>query len=347
MLKIGILGCGKIAQVRHIPEYADNPDCELVAFFNPTRSRAEDMAAKYGGKVYDTAEELLADPEIDAVSVCAANYAHAELTIKALKASKHVLCEKPMAISLADCEEMVKVAKENGKLLMIGQNQRLTKAHELAKKMIAEGEIGDVITFRTTFGHGGPETWSITPGKNTWFFDKTKAAMGAMADLGIHKTDLIQFLLGQKVVRTTAKLTTLDKRGADGNLIGVDDNAICIYEMANGVLGTMTASWTYYAAEDNSTILYGTEGEMRIYDDPNHSIVLKKTGEEPKYFDVEQIQTNDNQTKSGVIDLWVDCLVHNREPEISGESVVSAMRAVFASMESSKTGRAVEIPENR
>lgn len=347
MLKIGILGCGKIAQVRHIPEYADNPNCELVGFFNPTKSRAEDMAAKYGGKAYDSAEELLANPEIDAVSVCAANNAHAELTIKALKAGKHVLCEKPMAISLADCEEMVKVAKEQGKLLMIGQNQRLTKAHELAKKMIADGEIGKVITFRTSFGHGGPETWSITPGKNTWFFDKTKAAMGAMADLGIHKTDLIQFLLGENVVRTTAKLTTLDKRGADGNLIGVDDNAICIYEMADGVIGTMTASWTYYAAEDNSTVLYGTEGEMRIYDDPNHSIVLKKKGGEVRYFDVEQIQTNDNQTKSGVIDLWVDCLLENKESPISGESVLSAMRAVFASMESSETGKAVDIPANR
>ncbi|MBQ7437038.1 MAG: Gfo/Idh/MocA family oxidoreductase [Oscillospiraceae bacterium] len=347
MIKIGILGCGKIAQVRHIPEYNDNPNCELVGFFNPTKSRAEDMAAKYGGKVYDTAEELLADPEIDAVSVCAANYAHAELTIKALNAGKHVLCEKPMAITLADCEEMVKTAKETRKLLMIGQNQRLTKAHELAKKMIAGGEIGKVITFRTAFGHGGPETWSITPGKNTWFFDKTKAAMGAMADLGIHKTDLIQFLLGQKVVRTTAKLTTLDKRSADGNLIGVDDNAICIYEMADGVVGTMTASWTYYAAEDNSTVIYGTKGEMRIYDDPAHSIVLKKVGEEPRYLDVEQIQTNDNQTRSGVIDLWVDCLMENRESTISGESVLSAMRAVFASMESSGTGRAVEIPENR
>ena len=192
MIKIGILGCGKIAQVRHIPEYDENPCCELVGFFNPTRSRAEDMAAKYGGKVYDTADELLADPEIDAVSVCAANNAHAELSIKALKAGKHVLCEKPMAISLADCEEMVRVAKEQGKRLMIGQNQRLTNAHQLAKKMIADGEIGKVITFRTTFGHGGPETWSITPGKNTWFFDTTKAAMGAMADLGIHKTDLMQ-----------------------------------------------------------------------------------------------------------------------------------------------------------
>ena len=173
MIKIGILGCGKIAQVRHIPEYAANPDCELVGFYNPTKSRAEDMAAKYGGVAYDTAEELLADPEIDAVSVCAANYAHAELTIKALKAGKHVLCEKPMAISLADCEEMVQVAKAEGKLLMIGQNQRLTKAHQLARKLIAEGAIGKVITFRTSFGHGGPETWSITPGKNTWFFDKS------------------------------------------------------------------------------------------------------------------------------------------------------------------------------
>ena len=347
MIKIGILGCGKIAQVRHIPEYAANPDCALKGFYNPTKSRAEDMAAKYGGVVYDTAEELLRDPEIDAVSVCAANYAHAELAIQAMKAGKHVLCEKPMAVTLSDCEEMVKVSKETGKLLMIGQNQRLTRAHKLAKQMIADGEIGKVLTFRTAFGHGGPETWAIQPGKDTWFFDKTKAAMGAMADLGIHKTDLIQFLLDSRVVRTTAKLVTLDKRGADDELIGVDDNAICIYEMANGVIGTMTASWTYYAAEDNSTVIYGTEGELRIYDDPAHSIVLKKPGQDSKYFDVEQIQTNDNQTKSGVIDLWVDCLVHNREPEISGESVLSAMRAVFASMESSETGRAVDIPANR
>ena len=110
MINIGILGCGKIAQVRHIPEYAANPSCRLVGFYNPTKSRAEDMATKYGGLAYDTAEELLANPEIDAVSVCAANYAHAELAIQAMKAGKHVLCEKPMAITLSDCEEMVRVS---------------------------------------------------------------------------------------------------------------------------------------------------------------------------------------------------------------------------------------------
>lgn len=346
-IRIGILGCGKIAQVRHIPEYADNSDCELRAFYNPSRQRAEDMAAKYGGKVYDSAEELLADPEIDAVSVCAANYAHAELAIKALKAGKHVLCEKPMATTIEDCEAMAEAARESGRFLMIGHNQRLARAHVKAKELIDEGLIGSIISFRTTFGHGGPETWSINPGKNTWFFDKKRAAMGAMADLGVHKTDLIHFLTGQRVVRTTARLTTLDKRGEDGELIGVDDNAVCIYELSGGAFGTMTASWTFYGAEDNSTILYGTKGIMRIYDDPAHSIVVKLADGEERTYDVEQIQTNDNQTRSGVIDLWIDCLKNNRAPEISGESALYAMRAVFASIKSSELGESVEIPENR
>ena len=347
MINIGSLGCGKIAQVRHIPEYAENPDAKLAAFFSPNRARAQEQADKYGGKVYDTAEALLADPDIDAVSICAANYAHAELSIQALNAGKHVLCEKPMATTLADCEAMVECAKKNGKFLMIGHNQRLAKAHMEAKRLIDEGLIGDIITFRTSFGHGGPETWSISPGKNVWFFDKKKAAMGVMADLGVHKTDLIQYLTGQRVVRTTARLVTLDKRGEDGELIGVDDNAVCIYEMSGGAFGTMTASWTYYAAEDNSTVLYGTRGEMRIYDDPAHSIVVKLADGTVQTYDVEQIQTNDNQTKSGVIDLWVDCLKNNRAPEISGESALYAMRAVFASIESSQTGKTVEIEANK
>ena len=346
MFGIGIIGCGKIAQVRHIPEYLENPNAEIRGYFDLNLQRAQELAEKFGGKAFASVEELLSDPSIDAVSVCVANFAHAEMTIKALEAGKHVLCEKPMAVTLAECEAMVAAAKKAGKHLMIGHNQRLAKAHMVAKKMIEEGAIGRILTFRTTFGHGGPETWSIDPGKSVWFFDKKRAAMGAMADLGIHKTDLIQFLTGQKVVRTTARLTTLDKRDAGGNLIGVDDNAFCIYELSGGAYGTMTASWTYYAAEDNSTILYGTKGNMRIYDDPAHSIVVNKSSGETEYYDVEQIQTNDNQTKSGIIDLWMEALVQDKEPEISGESALSAMRAVFASLVSSEKGCTVEIPEN-
>ena len=343
MLNIGIIGCGKIAQVRHIPEFAANENARLAGFYNPTAQRAEDMAARYGGKVYASPEELLADPEIDAVSVCAANYAHGPLTVQALEAGKHVLCEKPMAVTLTDCEAMLEAAARSGKRLLIAQNQRFAKAHVKAKELIAAGEIGRVISFRTAFGHGGPETWSISPGKDTWFFDKKRAAMGAMADLGIHKTDLIRFLLDQDVVRTTARLLTLDKRGPDDELIGVDDNAICIYEMSGGAFGTMTASWTYYGAEDNATVIYGTGGILRIYDDPDHSIVVIGTDGSKRFYDVEQIQTNDNQTASGVMDEFVDAVTSGRPSTLDAAVVFPSMQAVFASIRSAEEGRTVEV----
>jgi predicted dehydrogenase len=346
MIKIGIIGCGKIAQVRHIPEYLDNDNAELAGYFDLNQARAAALADEFGGKVYDSYEALLADPQIDAVSVCTANHTHAEITIAALRAGKHVLCEKPMATTLKDCEAMVKAARESGKFLMLGHNQRLTKAHVKAKELLEEGLIGDIVSFRTTFGHGGPETWSIDPGRNVWFFDKNKASMGAMADLGIHKTDVIHFLTGQLIVETTARLSTLDKRYENGELIGVDDNAICIYRLEKGAVGTMTASWTYYGNEDNSTILYGTKGIMRIYDDPVYSIkVTTRTGENI-LFEIDQIQTNDNQTKSGVIDAFVDCLVKNQAPEISGAEALKTMRVIFASIESSQTGHMVAIDQS-
>ena len=342
-MKVGIIGCGKIAQVRHIPEYLENPDVEIVGYYDWNADRAAELAAQFGGKAYSTEDELLADKEMDAVSVCVANNAHAKVTIKALNAGKHVLCEKPMAVTLEECMDMVKAAEENGKDLMIGQNQRFAKAHVKAKELISEGVIGDVITFKTTFGHGGPETWGIDGAKNTWFFDKSRSVMGAMADLGVHKTDLIQFLLDSRVIETTAHITTLDKKDAQGNLIGVDDNAICIYKMENGVVGTMTASWTYYGEEDNSTILYGTEGIMKIYDDPVYSIKVITRGGEKILYDIDKIQTNDNQTKSGIIDSFVEAVVNNHEPEVSGRDVLNAMKAIFASLESAKEKKTIMI----
>lgn len=343
MIRVGIIGCGKIAQTRHIPEYLDNPDSEIVGYYDFNMERAQSLAEKFGGRAYDSAEALLADPTIDAVSVCVANNAHAQTTISALKAGKHVLCEKPMATTLEDCVKMVDTAATCSKYLMIGQNQRLAKAHVKAKELIDSHVIGDVVSFRTTFGHGGPETWSIDPGMNSWFFDKHRAQMGAMADLGVHKTDLIQYLISQRVVETTAKVVTLDKRTPDGNLIGVDDNAFCIYKMSGGAVGTMTASWTYYGAEDNSTIIYGTKGILHIYDDPDYSLKLVMRNGEKVYYDIDRIQTNDNQTKSGIIDMFVHALVTDTQPPISGADVLSAMRAVFASLESSRTGKAVNV----
>ncbi len=345
MYRIGIIGCGKISQVRHIPEYEASGRARITAFYDVNMERAEEIAGKHGGKAYGDLDALLSSG-VDAVSVCTSNSTHADITIKALEKGVNVLCEKPMAVTLEDCLRMEEAAKRNGRILFIGQNQRLAGAHRRAKELIEQGAIGRVVAFRTAFGHGGPETWSVDPGKNTWFFDSRKAVMGAMADLGIHKTDLISYLLSDRITAVTATLRTLDKKDGNGNPISVDDNALCIYEMASGVIGTMSASWTYYGDEDNSTVLYGTDGIMRIYADPAHSITIEKRNGERCYLDIDRIQTNDAQTSSGVIDAFLDSL-DKGEALISGESVVPAMRAVFAAIESSKTGRRVEIPENK
>lgn len=341
--RIGIIGCGKIAQVRHIPEFSAHPQAEIAGYFNPTRSRAEQMARTYGGRVYDSIDEMLADTSVDAVVISLANTAHAEVSIKALQSGKDVLCEKPMATTLEECEAMMDAAGKSGRLLLIAQNQRLTPAHRQAREMIASGAIGKVLTFRTTFGHAGPETWSVNPGKGTWFFSKEKAAMGVMADLGVHKIDLIDYLLDSRITDVGALLSTLDKTGPDGNPISVDDNALCILRMENGVVGTMTASWTYYGAEDNSTIVYGTEGILRIYDDPVHSLRLIGSDGSVRDFDVERIQTNDNQTFSGIAEAFVRALFSREGGELAAEKVLAAMKAVFAAIRSSGEGRFIKI----
>lgn len=345
MTGIGIIGCGKIAQVRHIPELSANPNAEIVGYYNPTISRAQEMAGRYGGKVYATVDEMLADPGIDAVVVSLANQAHASVSIQALEAGKAVLCEKPMATTVEECEAMADASKRTGLPLMIAHNQRLTRAHQMARKMIEEGRIGRLLTFRTTFGHSGPETWSVNPGKGTWFFNKEKAAMGVMADLGIHKTDLIQYLTGQDVVAVKATLATLDKTRDDGQPIDVDDNAIVIYTLSGGAIGTMTASWTHYGMEDNSTVLYGTKGILRIYDNPAYAIELIHADGTREQLDVEPIQTNDNQTTSGMTDLFLKAVSEGAGADcyMSAESILPAMRAIFAAVESSRTGKEVII----
>lgn len=339
MLKVGIIGCGKIAQVRHIPEYVGSGKAEIVGFYDRTKERAEAMAAKFGGRAYGSYQELLEDQTMDAVSVCVANHSHAKVTMDALRAGKHVLCEKPMATTMADSETMVALADQVGKKLVIGHNQLLAPAHKKAKRLIDEGLIGDVLTFRTTFAHGGPELWSINPGPRTWFFDKEAAVMGAMGDLGVHKIYLIQYLTGQRITEVVARFAALHKKDASGQLIRLDDNAFCIYSMENGVMGTMVASWTNYGLEDNSTILYGTKGVMRIYDDSKYSIIVELKGGERISYELEGMQTNKNQTKSGVIDLFIESIITDTETELSGRKALDSMRAIFASIESSETGQ--------
>ncbi len=342
MINIGVIGCGKIAQVRHLPEYASHPSVRISGVCDAEKSRAVEVAERYHTKAYASYEDMLKDENVDAVSVCTANHSHCEITLKALEAGKHVLCEKPMAVTYAECKEMVETAKRTGRFLMIGHNQRLAKAHRKAKELVEKGEIGRIITFKSTFGHSGPENWAVDK-NNIWFFNKSAASFGAMADLGVHKTDLIQFLLSDRIKEVLAVTGTLDKKDNQGNAIGVDDNAICIYKLESGIIGNINVSWSYYGEEDNSTVLYGTEGCMRIYDNPDYSIVIEKGNGQKTLYAIDKIQTNDRQNNSGVIDCWVSCLENKIPPEISGEEAFYAMKAVFAALESARTGHIISV----
>lgn len=343
MVNVGIIGCGSITKFRHAPEYSSNCDAKIIGFFDQQTERAKEMAGIFGGKTYESVEELLADKSIEAVSVCTANRFHASITIAALRAGKHVLCEKPMATAVEDAEKMIEEAGKSGKTLMVGHNQRLTDAHVRAKKIIDCGELGRIISFRTTFSHGGPESWSADKSGSTWFFSKKDAVMGAMGDLGIHKADLIRWLIGDEIAEVTASVLTLDKRGQDGGLIEVDDNALCILRSETGITGTLTVGWTNYGAEDNSTVLYCSEGVIRIYDNPEFPLEIAWKNGEKTFYKIGKIQTNENQTKSGVIDMFIDSLVRGVPPEITGRDGLAALKIIFACMKSSEEGRKIII----
>ena len=260
-VKYGVIGCGAISQRRHIPECAANGDSKLVGLADPAADRVAELAKKYGATAFTDYKEMLLKSDIDAVVVAGPNALHAQQSIDALNAGKHVLCEKPMATTREDAKAMIAAAAKNKKFLMIGLNQRLMPPHVKAKEILKSGRLGKVLSFRTAFKHPGPEGWSVDAGKS-WFFKKGQAFMGVAGDLGVHKADLMRWLLDQEFTEVGGFVATLDKRDSEGNLVDLDDNAYLTLKTTGGVIGSMILSWTNYGAEENYTVLYCPEGNV-------------------------------------------------------------------------------------
>jgi len=344
-LRAAMIGCGTITRQRHAREYALNENVEIAGFFDLREERALALQRQFGGKVYANSEELLADESVDIVSVCNANAFHAESTVAALERGKHVLCEKPMAVTLEQCEAMLAASVRANRRLLIDQNQRLTPAHLRAKKILDSGELGRVITFRSAFGHAGPESWSADQSANTWFFKKELAAFGSLADLGIHKIDLMRYLAGGSVTSVYAELATLDKKFEDGAPIEVDDNAFVLLRFDSGAMGTITTSWTYYGEECNATTLYCSGGIMRLYEDPVYSLEITWKSGMKAHFEVDRIQTNTDlqQASSGVIDQFVNAVRTGEPSVLDASDIVESMRTVYACIESAAKGAPVKL----
>jgi predicted dehydrogenase len=248
-----------------------------------------------------------------------------------------------MATNLEDARAMIDTAREFNRFLMIGHNQRLVEGHIRAKEIISSGELGRVLSFKTCFGHGGPEMWSVDKGKHTWFFKKDTASLGVLGDLGIHKADLIRWLISDEIDELSAILATRDKRNDKNELIEVEDNAICILKSNSGIIGNLNSSWTYYGHEDNSTVIYCEKGFLKIYQNPDYELVVEKKNSNEIYYKTGKMQTNGNQTNSGVIDAFVQSLVTGIKPEISGEEGFEALSIVIACLESNEKKSFVKV----
>jgi len=224
-------------------------------------------------------------------------------------------------------------------MLVIGHNQRFVKSHQLAKEWIASGKLGKVYSFRTAFGHPGPEAWSAD-GKSSWFFKKNEAFIGAMGDLGVHKTDLIRHILGEEIVEVAAMVETSAKENAN-----VDDNAVLILKTQNGIIGTLAASWSYNGKEDNSTVIYAEKGVLRLEDDENFSVVYHKNDGTKEQLSLGQIQSNEEggQQTTGVINHFIESILTGNPPLISGEEGKKSLLVILAALESNDTKKIVKL----
>jgi UDP-N-acetylglucosamine 3-dehydrogenase len=343
-IKVGIIGAGKIVRVRHLPETQMNPNAEVSAICDVVKSRAEELAKKTNCKAYSDYRQMLLDPDIDAVIVAATNTTHAEMTVAALKAGKHVMCEKPMATTLDESQAMLTAAREMGMQLMIAHNQRLEPANIKAREIVQSGKLGRILSFTSVFGHPGCEYWAID-GDDTWFFKNDIAGLGVLGDLAVHKLDLMRFILEDNYSEVMAMMGTLAKTYPDGGLIDVEDNAICVLRTQKGALGTFIASWTYQK-EDNSTTIYAENGVMKIYGDPNFPLVVHFDHETGEYYQLGKKSTNVDQVKSGIVDAFIDALVRGVDVPIPGIEGYRALEAVIACQQAAKSGKRLIIKDS-
>lgn len=275
-LKIAVVGVGGIS-IHHINSYFKNPNVEVYAFCDINETRLRYMGEKHGiTRLYNDEAEMLRElPEIDAVSVCTWNSAHAPCAIMALNAGKHVLCEKPMATSVEEALAMQEAAERNGKLLMIAFVRRFGRDCEVVRDLDQNGALGEIyyakaINLRRN-GHPGG-----------WFGDKSRSGGGPLIDLGVHAIDLVRYLLGKPNV-TSVYGATFNKLGDRSNLktakayqsvsagkqdiCDCEDLATATVRFDSGAVLTIDMSFSLNLEEDQSYVqLFGTKGGVKLDD---------------------------------------------------------------------------------
>jgi predicted dehydrogenase len=274
-LRIGIVGAGAIATLGHIPGFQKLPDVQITAICDTNLERARMVAARFGiPNVYEDYREMLAKAELDAISVGVPNAFHAPITLAALEAGKHVLCEKPLATSVADGRAMVEAAERAGRVLAVNMHSRLRADMTVLRAMIAQGRLGKIgYTSARWFRRSG------IPGFGSWFTQRQLSGGGVLMDIGVHMLDLALWLLGfPRVTAVRGEIQAihgprgrgLGGWGVDhipGGTFDVEDFAATHLRLADGGLVTIEVSWAVHGRDEMRVQLFGDEGGADAFPD--------------------------------------------------------------------------------
>ena len=280
-VRIGVVGCGGIAKGKHLPAYKNNENSEIVAFCDVSLERAEEAKREFGtpdARVYSDYRELIKDDHVDAVLILTHNKVHCEMTVAALDAGKHVMCEKPMATSYAETQKMIEARDRSGKLLTVAYQNRYRPDSIHLKALSDDGVFGEIYYAEATaIRRRSVPTWGV-------FIDEEKQGGGPLIDIGTHALDLTLFVMDNYepafcVGKTFHKL---NKQTETGNTWGdwdterftAEDSAFGFVVMKNGAVVNLRASWAlnYIDEKEAVTLVCGDkggadmpkEGELRI-----------------------------------------------------------------------------------
>lgn len=273
-VKVGFVGCGGIANGKHLPSIKELGGVDVVAFCDIVKERAEKSAKEYGtpdAKIFTDYKDLL-KLDLDAVYVCTPNRSHSEISVAALKSGKNVMCEKPMAINYAEAQKMVTAAKESGKILTIGYQSRYRADSQYLKKASESGSLGEIYYARANaIRRRAVPTWGV-------FLNEYEQGGGPLIDIGTHALDLTLWIMNnykpKYVVGTTYHKLNNDKD--TGNAWGdwdpakftVEDSAFGFVVMENGATIMLSSSWALNTldVEEATTTVCGTKGGADMHD---------------------------------------------------------------------------------
>src|SRR3954454_5518791 len=249
-VKVGIIGSGFEADI-HAASFQIMPeDAEVVAVASPTSGHAEQLARRYEiPHAYHDYREMLRDPAIEMVTITAPNHLHARMTLDIARAGKHVVCEKPLCLTLADADEMIDVCRQEGVLLLYAEELFFTPKYVRAREMADQGAFGRVHTVKQSEKHFGPHS--------DWFWDVSRSGGGVMMDMGCHGIAFSYWFFGRRNIQSVYAHLATQVHGARTK---GEDDAVCILEFDNGAVGVVETSWARRGGMDDRVEVYGEGG---------------------------------------------------------------------------------------